>query len=85
MTVERVAAADVVVAMKARPGPAPDQGRPLRDLDAARPAGWDAEGIRPLPDEIDRRVQTLIAELSPDAAAAPLLATQQDTVTERVP
>jgi hypothetical protein len=27
------------------------------------PAGWDAEGIRPLREEIDRRVQALLAEL----------------------
>ena len=28
------------------------------------PAEWDTEGIRPLREEIDRRVQALIAELT---------------------
>ncbi len=30
------------------------------------PADWDAEGIRPLRDEIDRRIQALLAELTDD-------------------
>lgn len=64
LTAERVAAADVVVAMK--------PGLDLPHVDGVRyetwslpdPAGWDTEGIRPLRDEIDRRVQALAAELT---------------------
>ncbi len=66
VTPERIAAADVVVAMK--------PGLNLPQVDGVRyetwilpdPAYWDAEGIRPLRDEIDRRVQALLAELTDD-------------------
>ncbi len=70
VTADRVAAADVVVAMK--------PGLELPHVDGVRyqtwslpdPAGWDAEGIRPLRDEVDRRVKVLIAELA-DTRSAP--------------
>jgi arsenate reductase (thioredoxin) len=63
VTADRVAA-DLVVAMK--------PGLDLPRVDGVRyetwslpdPAGWDSEGIRPLRDEIDRRVQNLLAELT---------------------
>ena len=82
VTAERVAAADVVVAMK--------PGLDLPHVEGVRyetwtlpdPAGWDTDGIRPLREEISRRVQTLIAELGPDA---PHLNARPDTVTERTP
>jgi arsenate reductase (thioredoxin) len=59
VTLELVAEADVVVALK--PGLAlPPHPRvevwPLPD-----PAGWDLDGIRPLRDHIDERVQDLLA------------------------
>ena len=64
ITPERVTAADVVVAMK--------PGLDLPQLPGVRyetwslpdPAEWDTDGIRPLREEIDRRVQALIAELT---------------------
>jgi arsenate reductase len=64
VTADRIAAADVVVAMK--------PGLDLPHVDGVRyetwslpdPAGWDADGIRPLREEIDRRVRTLITELT---------------------
>ena len=64
LTEARVRAADVVVAMK--------PGLSLPQVDGVRyetwslpdPAGWDVDGIRPLRDDIDRRVQTLIDELT---------------------
>lgn len=66
VTAERIAAAHVVVAMK--------PGLDLPSVAGVRydvwslpdPAGWDAEGLRPLRDEIDRRVQALLAELTGD-------------------
>ncbi|MGY1672012.1 arsenate-mycothiol transferase ArsC [Geodermatophilus sp. SYSU D00710] len=63
VTADRVAAADVVVAMK--------PGLELPHVDGVRyetwhlpdPAGWDTEGIRPLRRQIDARVQALVADL----------------------
>ncbi|WP_409329503.1 low molecular weight phosphatase family protein [Trujillonella humicola] len=73
LTAERIVAADVVVAMK--------PGLDLPHVDGVRyetwslpdPAGWDTEGIRPLRDEIDRRVQALVTDLTdiPPAPEAP--------------
>jgi arsenate reductase (thioredoxin) len=64
VTAERVAAADVVVAMK--PGLDLPQvpGVRYETWSLPDPAEWDTEGIRPLREEIDRRVQALIAELT---------------------
>lgn len=64
VTADRVAAADVVVAMK--PGLDLPQVAGVRydTWTLPDPAGWDAEGLRPLRDEIDRRVQALLDELT---------------------
>jgi arsenate reductase (thioredoxin) len=64
VTPELIAAADVVVVMK--------PGLDLPQLTGVRyetwtlpdPAEWDTDGIRPLREEIDRRVQALIADLT---------------------
>jgi arsenate reductase len=64
ITDARVRAADVVVAMK--------PGLDLPDFPGVRyetwtlpdPAGWDIDGIRGLRDDIDARVQLLIADLT---------------------
>jgi protein-tyrosine-phosphatase len=68
VTAERVAAADVVVAMK--PGLHLPQVAGVRYETWALPdpAGWDTAGIRPLRDEIDRRVQDLLTELTGEQA-----------------
>ena len=71
VTAKRIAAADVVVAMK--------PGLDLPHVADVRyetwtlpdPAGWDADGIRPLRDEIDRRVRDLITELTGRHLAGP--------------
>ncbi len=65
------------------PGPAEDvvamkPGLDLPHVDGVRcqtwslpdPAGWDPEGIRPLRDEVDRRVRALVTELT-DTRSAP--------------
>ncbi len=63
VTLARIAAADVVVAMK------PDLRLPqvpgvrYETWNLPDPAEWDAAGIRPLREEIDRRVRALLAEL----------------------
>lgn len=66
VTADRVRAADLVVAMK--------PGLDLPQVNGVRyeiwnlpdPAGWDADGIRPLRDEIDQRVLALVAQLTND-------------------
>jgi arsenate reductase (thioredoxin) len=64
ITADRIRDADVVVAMK--PGLDLPQADGVRyeAWDLPDPAGWDAEGIRPLRDEIDRRVRALLAQLT---------------------
>jgi arsenate reductase len=64
LTDARVRAADVVVAMK--------PGLDLPDYPGVRyetwtlpdPSGWDVDGIRRLREDIDARVQLLVAELT---------------------
>ena len=66
LTEERVRRADVVVAMKPH--------LPLPQVDGVRyenwslpdPDGWDVDGIRALRDDIDRRVASLIDDLTAD-------------------
>lgn len=66
LTAERVAAVDVVIAMK--------PGLDIPQIDGVRyetwslpdPNGWDVDGIRELRDDIDRRVQELLANVSPN-------------------
>ena len=71
VTAERIAAADVVIAMK------PGLDLPLvagvryETWTLPDPADWDVDGIRPLRDEIDRRVRTLISELTGGHLAGP--------------
>jgi protein-tyrosine-phosphatase len=63
---ERVAASDVVVAMKPSLDLPQLPGVRYETWSLPDPAEWDVEGIRPLREEIDRRVQALIAELTTD-------------------
>lgn len=68
LTRERVAAADIVVAMK--------PGLDIPQVDGVRyetwslpdPNGWDIDGIRPLRDDIDARIIMLVGTVS-DAAS----------------
>ena len=63
ITEQRIRDADVVVAMK--PGLDVPQltGVRYETWSLPDPAGWDVDGIRPLRDEIDTRVQQLLVEL----------------------
>jgi protein-tyrosine-phosphatase len=67
VTDELVRRADVIVALKpglniAHPAEVPYETWPLPD-----PADWDVDGIRPLRDHLDQRVQRLIGRLTADA------------------
>jgi len=63
LTDEYVQAADVVITMGCGDACPSDPGK--RDLDWERPdpAGKSIEEVRPIRDEIDRRVRELLAEL----------------------
>jgi arsenate reductase (thioredoxin) len=64
VTRELVAAADVVVAMKPGLDLPAVPGVRYETWTLPDPAGWDAEGIRPLRQQIDACVQALIADLT---------------------
>ncbi|WP_222272143.1 arsenate reductase/protein-tyrosine-phosphatase family protein [Modestobacter marinus] len=70
VTAARVAAADVVVAMKPGLDLPRVAGVRYETWTLPDPAGWDTDGIRPLRDAIDQRVRALLTELHPDVAPA---------------
>lgn len=55
-----LARADVVVAVKPDLGIVPADGARLETWILPEPERWDLEGLRPLRDFLDRKVQTLI-------------------------
>jgi arsenate reductase (thioredoxin) len=65
-----VQAADVVVTMGCGDACPIYPGKKYEDWELDDPAGRDLETVRRIRDEIDERVQELIAELLPDNAAA---------------
>jgi arsenate reductase (thioredoxin) len=67
-TDEVVRAADVIVTMGCGDACPIFPGTRYENWDLDDPAGWDVEGVRPLRDEIERRVRTLVSELSIPAA-----------------
>ena len=69
LSTDRVAAADVVVTMGCGDACPVIPGRRYLDWELDDPAGKGASGVRPVRDEIERRVQELIAELGLDAPA----------------
>jgi len=66
LTDEVVRAADVVVTMGCGDACPIYAGKRYEDWDLDDPAGQDLETVRRIRDELDRRVQGLIAELLPD-------------------
>jgi arsenate reductase len=66
LTDEVVHAADVVVTMGCGDACPVYPGKRYEDWDLDDPAGLDLESVRPIRDEIDARVQQLVAELLPD-------------------
>ena len=69
LTDEVVRAADVVVTMGCGDACPIYPGKRYEDWELDDPAGQDLETVRRIRDELDRRVQRLIAELLPDERA----------------
>jgi protein-tyrosine-phosphatase len=65
LTTEGVREADVVVTMGCGDACPVFPGKRYEDWELDDPAGLDLDHVRPIRDEIERRVQQLIAELSP--------------------
>jgi arsenate reductase (thioredoxin) len=73
LTTDAVQASDVVITMGCGDACPIFPGKRYLDWDLDDPAGHDVEAVRPIRDEIQARVQTLLSELLPDqrpAAAA---------------
>jgi arsenate reductase (thioredoxin) len=67
LTDEVVRAADVVITMGCGDACPIYPGKKYEDWDLEDPAGLGIEAVRPIRDEIDARVQRLVAELLPSA------------------
>jgi protein-tyrosine-phosphatase len=65
LTDEFARAADVLITMGCGDACPVYPGRRYLDWELADPAGQDVEHVRPIRDEIDRRVRSLLAELVP--------------------
>jgi arsenate reductase (thioredoxin) len=66
LTDEFVQAADVVITMGCGDACPIFPGKRYEDWKLDDPAGMDVEGVRVIRDQIDERVQRLMAELLPD-------------------
>jgi len=67
---EAVRAADVVITMGCGDACPIYPGKRYEDWGVDDPAGHDLEAVRRIRDEIDRRVQLLLAQLTPDGPAS---------------
>jgi arsenate reductase (thioredoxin) len=63
LTADKVQAADVVITMGCGDACPIYPGKRYEDWDLPDPAGLDLEAVRPIRDDIDRRVQQLLADL----------------------
>ena len=68
LTTDAVRAADVVITMGCGDTCPVFPGKRYLDWDLPDPAGQGVEAVRPIRDEIDRRVRALLAEISPPGA-----------------
>ena len=64
LTTDAVEAADVVITMGCGDACPVFPGKRYLDWDLADPAGKALDEVRPIRDDIDRRVRTLLAELT---------------------
>ena len=64
LSTDKVQAADVVITMGCGDACPIYPGKRYRDWDLPDPAGLDLAAVRPIRDEIDRRVRQLLAELA---------------------
>ena len=69
LTTNAVEASDVVITMGCGDACPVCPGKRYLDWQLADPAGKGVEAVRPIRDEIDRRVRGLLAELTADAPA----------------
>ena len=69
LTTDAVHAADVVITMGCGDACPIFPGKRYLDWELTDPAGKTAEQIRPIRDDIDQRVQDLLAEIAPTSAA----------------
>jgi arsenate reductase len=69
MTTEQVQASDVVITMGCGDVCPIFPGKRYEDWDLADPAGKDLDAVRPIRDEIKRRVEVLLAEILPAGPA----------------
>jgi protein-tyrosine-phosphatase len=67
---EAVRAADVVITMGCGDACPIYPGKRYEEWEVADPAGQNLETVRRIRDEIDRRVQALLAQLTPDGPAS---------------
>jgi arsenate reductase (thioredoxin) len=68
LTVDAVEASDVVVTMGCGDACPVFPGKRYLDWELADPAGKGLDAVRPIRDDIEARVRTLLAELLPDGA-----------------
>ncbi|GAB3683871.1 arsenate reductase ArsC [Saccharopolyspora tripterygii] len=68
LTTDAVEAADVVITMGCGDACPVFPGKRYLDWELADPAGQGVEAVRPIRDDIDRRVRALLAELVPETA-----------------
>jgi arsenate reductase (thioredoxin) len=71
LTTEAVEAADVVITMGCGDACPIFPGKRYLDWELPDPSGLSVDDVRPIRDEIDRRVRALLAELLPADAAPP--------------
>ena len=64
LTADLIAQADVIVAVKPDLGVVPADGAQLQTWTLPEPERWDVEGLRPLRDFLDQKVQTLLEDLT---------------------
>jgi arsenate reductase (thioredoxin) len=68
LTIEDVDAADVVITMGCGDACPVSPGKRYLDWQLDDPAGKSVDDVRPIRDDIDRRVRTLLTELAPGHA-----------------
>ena len=70
LTVEAVKDSDVVITMGCGDACPIFPGKRYEDWELDDPAGQGIEAVRPIRDDIKRRIEELLAELLPEAASA---------------
>ncbi len=69
LTIEAVQASDVVITMGCGDTCPVFPGKPYLDWQLPDPAGQGVEAVRPIRDDIERRLRELIDEIAPEGQA----------------